>query len=205
MDAVSAPARAFHQPPLLPPDPRATAFLAGPGPLELEIGCGVGLHPLRYALAHPERRLVAIEHTREKFAKFARRFENHGAPAGLLPVHANAISWVHQFAPDGAFDRIFLLYPNPEVRNPAKRWIRMPFFGRLLRALRPGGEVIFATNLAPYAEEVREHAARAWDLEVVEFRPFTAQDAGREPRTHFERKYLQRGETCYDIRLRKKG
>ena len=200
--------RAFHQPPLLPPDARAAAFLQGAGPFDLEIGCGVGLHPIRYALANPDRKLVAIEHTREKFEKFARRYRNNGEPAQLLPVHANAVSWVHQFASNDLFERIHLLYPNPEVKNPAKRWIRMPFFGRLLETLKPGGEVIFATNLRDYAEEIRDHAKRAWNLDVVEFRAFTLPDVvltKREPRTHFEMKYLQRGETCFDVRLRKKG
>lgn len=200
--------RPFHQPYLLKEDPRTTEFLKAAGAFDLEIGCGVGLHPIRYSLAHPERRLVAIEHTREKFEKFARRYTNHGEPHHLLPVHANAISWVNQFAPQEFFEKIFLLYPNPEVPNQAKRWIRMPFFGRLLQSLKPGGQVIFATNLQNYAEEVRDYAVRTWNLDIIEFKAFREQDAaltGRQARTHFELKYLQRGETCFDIRLGKKG
>ncbi len=42
-------------------------------PLDIEIGCGVGMHPLLYASAHPERFLIAIEKTREKFGKFAKK------------------------------------------------------------------------------------------------------------------------------------
>lgn len=201
--------RPFHQPhPLLPTDPRATEFLRGPGPVDLEIGCGVGWHPVSYALENPARRLVAIEHTREKFAKFLRRYDNHGAPEHLLPVHANAISWVHQFAPPQIFDRVFLLYPNPEAQNSSKRWLRMPFFGRLLESVKPGGEIRLATNIEAYAQEAAHYAVAAWGLEVIEFRSFRAQDARAgelRPRTHFEAKYLLRGETCFDLRIGRKG
>ena len=140
--------RAFREPQLPNRAPVRLADVVGDaagdaaGPVDLEIGCGVGFHPIRYALAHPERRLVAIEHTHEKFMKFARRVENHRAGGesltNLFPLHANAIGWVSRLEDRECFERIFLLYPNPhpKAKQANRRWFRMPFMARLLETLK---------------------------------------------------------------------
>src|SRR5688572_18918623 len=58
--------------------------------LSIEIGCGVGMHPLRYALANLDKKILAIERTTEKFKKFLQRYKNHGSPENLFPVQAEA-------------------------------------------------------------------------------------------------------------------
>lgn len=213
MELVVRPYRPGQVRALVPPPPE---FLMTKGLLHLEIGCGVGMHPLRYALKHHDRRLIAIEHTREKFAKFDRRWVQHQKPANLLPVNANAISWVHQFLGPGVLDRIFLLYPNPNPLNPAQRWLRMPFMGRLLDSLKVGGQVHLATNMSDYAREARDYAHSAWGLQILVDRQLRSQDFPVRvltdgvsvpdltgSRTHFERKYLQRGEACFDLVFQK--
>ena len=68
-------------------------------PTDLEIGCGVGLHPIRYARAHPERRLIAIEHTKTRFLKFERRLAHHTDVDNIIAVHANAIGYITHIVP----------------------------------------------------------------------------------------------------------
>ncbi len=175
-------------------------------PIDLEIGCGVGLHPIRYALAHPERRLIAIEHTRNKFERFAGRIASHQRQgvqlSNLFAIHGNALSWVTERVPPGALSRIFILFPNP---NPKRfqanlRWFRMPFFGRLLQSLLPGGEIHLATNIEEYAAEALLYAREVWHLELVSARRFTQSDSPESvPRTHFEKIYLERGVTIFDF------
>lgn len=184
------------------------AFTDG-SPLDIEIGCGVGWHPIKYAKANPDRRLIAIEHTREKFEKFEGRFEKNERPGNLLPVHANAVHWITHALAAESVSRYFLLYPNPEPNAANKRWLRAPFFHRLLWTLKPGGTVTLATNVESYMTEAIEYAREFWKLDVVESRAFTRADAlssaGVEiPRTHFEKKYLLRGETCYDAVFEKR-
>lgn len=171
-------------------------------PIDVEIGCGVGWHPIQYTKANPDRRLVAIEHTREKFESFQGRVEKHPSLSNLLPIHADATRWItHAFPIDGDLrvDRFFILYPNPEPNSPNKRWHRMPFFRRLIDVLKPGGTIELATNIESYAKEAVEYGRNAWNLEVVENKSFTE----RAPRTHFEKKYLLRGETCFNVIFRK--
>lgn len=177
-----------------PPAPQVT------GQLDLEIGAGVGLHAIRYSQNHPERHLIAIERTKAKFDKMFRRVQNHPHIQNLTVVHGDAVAWVTHYLPDQSVERIFILYPNPEPKNPAKRWARMPFMERLLKSLKPGGEILLATNINDYAEEARAYFVGQWNLNLTGFRELPADFPAR---THFERKYLARGETCFELIVRK--
>jgi len=170
-------------------------------PLDVEIGCGVGLHPIQYAKAHPDRYLIAIEQTRDKFEKFRRRFANHDLP-NLLPVHANAISWVSHGLRDHTVDNFFFLYPNPNPKNKDfnKRWYAMPFMEKVIACLKPHGCIHLATNVEFYAAEAKANFEQVWHLETLRFEKIQAGD--RIPRTHFEKKYLEK-EMCFDMVLRK--
>lgn len=193
------------------PTPQGLASFVWPrsfkdgSPLDLEIGCGVGLHPIQYALANPCRRLIAIEHTREKFESFHRRWTSHDSPSQLLPVHADAVHWVtHALKPE-TIGRVFLLYPNPEPKAPNQRWLRRPFFAQLLSVVKPGGTITLATNIESYADEAILYATDFWNLSVLERRVLRAvHHPTLSPRTHFEKKYLERGETCFDVTFLKK-
>lgn len=166
--------------------------------LDVEIGCGVGLHPIRYALKNPTRHLIAIEHTTEKFQKFKRRYQNHQTPANLTPVHANAISWLAHTQLPQALDRIFLLYPNPYPKPSdwRKRWVYQPFMSYLIELLHSSGELTVATNLGWYADEVIHVLTEGRGLRLARHH-MISKDA--EGRTHFEKKYLLRGEECQEM------
>lgn len=172
--------------------------------LDLEIGCGVGLHPVQYSLKNPERFLIAAEHTLEKFQKFERRYRAHPDLKNLLPLHANAISVAHHLLTDQTLDRCFLLYPNPNPKKLNQRWHAMPFMQRLINLLKPQGELIMATNESFYAQEAMLWMQDYWGLEA-EMTPMTqSSHPAHEGRTHFERKYLLRGEICYHLSFKKK-
>lgn len=177
-------------------------------PLDLEIGCGVGWHSIRYAEENPRRTLIAVEKTREKFGKFQARLERTRkkgiALRNLVPIHGDAIAFVAHAIEERSLERIFLLYPNPSPKNPAERWFLMPFFGHLLTKLRDDGTLTVRTNEKKYFEEAIEAAEKLWKLEIVSRRSFTSEEVPpSEARTHFEKKYLEVGETCYELILRK--
>ena len=159
-------------------------------PLDLEIGCGVGFHPIRYAKQFPERDLVAIEHTAIKFEKFKRRLDHHPEIKNVLPIHGNAISWVTHYAPVNVFEKVFLLYPNPN-----HFWYRHPFMHQILKVMKPGAILELRTNLKDYAEEAALYFQDAFEMECV-LQSQIVSAPGYEPATHFEKKYLLRGEAC---------
>lgn len=167
--------------------------MAPVGTFDLEIGCGVGLHPMLYAKEHPERTLVAIERTSDKFAKFERRWISHDRPANIVPVHDDAIHWITHRVLENTLTRVFILYPNPEAQNKNQRFAHMPFMHFLVSRMHDHGELIIATNIKNYADECEE-LFPSFGLILSDRREPTLPG-----RTHFERKYLARGEACYNL------
>ncbi|MBH48857.1 MAG: SAM-dependent methyltransferase [Halobacteriovorax sp.] len=164
---------------------------------DLEIGCGAGLHPILYSKSNPTRTLVAIERTREKYDKFLGRFNRHGSPTSIIPVHDDAIHWVtHRVAPE-SINHVFILYPNPEPSNKNQRFAHMPFMAFLVTRLINSGKIELATNIESYANECLEHFPK-YGLRLVD------QASPTKPgRTHFERKYLDRDEKCFNLTFQK--
>jgi tRNA (guanine-N7-)-methyltransferase len=192
-EMVKAPreAKPFELPPHLSPQ----------APVDLEIGCGVGWHPIRYAQENPQRCLVAIERTAAKYTRFSQRLARHAVIPNLLAVHADAIGWTTHCLGEQKLSRVFLLYPNPEPKNPAQRWFRMPFMTELVSRLAAEGEIILASNVESYCEEARRQAP-AFGLKEGRFEVFErSRLPASGPRTHFEKKYLERGEKCFEIQF----
>lgn len=171
-------------------------------PLDLEIGSGAGLHAIQYAQQNPDRHLIAIEKTTAKFNRLKRRLDHHPDINNLTIIHGDAIAWMtHGFKPK-SLARIFILYPNPEPKNPAKRWVRTPFMEKILELLQDKGTLQLATNVESYWQEAEFYLVNYWQMELLHSRPLPPD---HPPRTHFEKKYLARGESCYDILVKKKG
>lgn len=180
------------------PLPRSGA-LAPADCYDLEIGCGAGLHPILYSKENPDRTLVAIERTQDKFEKFERRWHSHQRPANIIPVHDDAISWItHQVAAQ-TLSRVFILYPNPETSNKNQRFGHMSFMSFLVTRLVDDGLIILATNIESYAQECLERFP-LYGLELIE-----NSKPALPGRTHFERKYLERNENCYNLVFKKRS
>jgi len=119
----------------------------------------------------------------------------------VIPVHADAVNWIAHCLPAAAVDEYFFWYPNPypKAAQRNKRYHAMPFMAYLLTTLRPGGRLTFATNARFYHEEARHYMEQVWGLTCQVDRPVPAHTP---PRTHFEAKYLERGEPCWELVFR---
>lgn len=181
------------------PRPRKTAAL-GPfsGPTDIEIGSGQGLHAIQYCTQNPYRRLIAIERTQNKFAAFSNRILRHPHLTNLVAVNADAVSWIQYSIPDRSVERMFLLYPNPYPKGKQRnlRWHQSPCMAMLKAKLTNDGRIYLATNLLWYADEAEGFMTSQWGFKL-ESRG--AMNDVASARTHFERKYLLRGETCHDM------
>jgi len=164
--------------------------------LSLEIGAGQGLHAIRYCSLNPNHHLIAVERTHERFAKMAQRHSRHAQLKNLMCVHADAVSVVTHWLWEHSLDQIFLLYPNPypKAKQTNQRWHNAPFMSCLRSRLKPGGRIVLSTNVASYAHEASQKMQEVWGFQLLVFEPFI-----NSPRTHFEKKYLERGETCWTL------
>ena len=168
----------------------------------LEIGAGVGLHAIQHAKANPDTLLVAIEKTSEKFAKFKGRLKRHPKlieQRNLLAVHGDARSWCLHELGHYSWSHVFLLYPNPNPKNPKARWINEPFFGELIARCAPHAIIELATNIESYAQEFKAVAQNRWGLSVklMQTLHLSSHPEDFRPRTLFEKKYFERGESLY--------
>lgn len=167
------------------------------GTVDFELGCGAGMHSIQYALRNSDRCLIAVEHTSTKFKAFTHHLKNaNGDLKNLFPVHANAISLIAHVFPKESIERFFLLYPNPDHKAPNRRWFRAPIMGRILECLTSTGTITLATNLEWYLDEALQAAREMWNLKLMDLRLIERHEV---PRTHFEKKYLERGEICFNV------
>ena len=166
-------------------------------PVCVEIGAGKGKHALLFSRQHPHLKLIAVERTREKFIAMQKQHQLEGLP-NLKPLHADAIPWVVHALYPNQVQQFFILYPNPEPHNPAQRWLNMPFFEFLISRLHSNGTVTLASNIPEYIDEAEQQLQNIWKLPYE--KQVIAQDSAR---THFEIKYLERGELCQQLIIQK--
>ena len=166
-------------------------------PICVEIGAGKGKHALLFSASNPDKQLIAVERTREKFVAMQKQHVIE-AQNNLQPIHADALPWVVHALFPAQVQQFFILYPNPEPHNPAQRWLNMPFFEFLLSRLEVGGTITLASNIPEYIAEAQQQLIDVWKLPFV--KEVIAPDSAR---THFEIKYLERGELCQQLIITK--
>jgi tRNA (guanine-N7-)-methyltransferase len=190
--------RAFNSTGLFPPrSPNYESIMdlaAQYKEIELDIGAGQGDHCLLRAQSHPKKLIIGVERTRNKFNKFE-KLQKLNDLSNLVLVNADVVPWLVFLNEKILFSKVWILYPNPEMKSKNRRWIRAPFFSEIMRRLKPNSEIEMATNLEDYAAEVREKSFENWGL-VSKIAKYTG-----PARTQFEKKYLDRKENCYQIVL----
>lgn len=164
--------------------------------IDIEIGAGQGLHAINYCAKNPNRQLIAIEHTKNKFEKLNNRRQQHPNLKNLLTLHANAISIISHYVVDGCIDHVFILYPNPYPKNKQAnlRWHNMPFMGLLKNKLKKNATLTMSTNIESYASEASKVMVSEWGFTIKQFRIYNGL-----ARTHFEKKYLALGHKCWNL------
>lgn len=169
--------------------------------LDLEIGAGVGWHAIQYCQRHPDRHLIAIERT-QKGLRALRRLQNHSPLPNLDFICDDFLNWGPEHLKSQSLNRIFILYPNPypKPKHQNKRWAASPVMEFLIQLLKPGGTIEMATNELAYYQEYRLWMESYWKLTLLEDQH---RDAQTLPRTHFEKKYLERGQICHNLIFQK--
>ncbi|UNU73326.1 SAM-dependent methyltransferase [Moraxella nasovis] len=166
-------------------------------PLFFEIGAGKGKHALLFAHDNPNKQLLAVERTHEKITAFHKQLTNLACD-NLYAIQADAIAFAVHYLPPNSLDGVFILYPNPEPHNKNQRWLNMPFFEFLISRMKAGAKLTLVSNIAWYIDEAEEKLNNTWLLPYDKH-----QVATDSARTHFEIKYLQRGETCTELNILK--
>lgn len=166
-------------------------------PICFEIGAGKGKHARQFAQNNPNKTLYAVERTANKFDAM-QKLQSESHIPNLTVINADAISWsVYAIYPK-QISECFILYPNPEPYNKNQRFINMPYFEFLLSRLMDNGTITIASNIQEYIDECELKLQEVWQLPYIKNTIPSHSD-----RTHFEIKYLARGELCQELIITK--
>jgi tRNA (guanine-N7-)-methyltransferase len=179
-------------------DPLAAFGMPG-APLWLEVGFGGGEHALDQVAAHPGVAYIASEVFENGLCSLLTRLVAEGEEAtGALPRNLRLwpVDARHLLAalPEGALDRLFLLFPDPwpKSRHAKRRFVHPSLLPLVARALRPGGEWRIASDDPTYQGWVEEVMQDAADFTLA------ARETTRPPDwpgTRYEAKALREGRT----------
>lgn len=144
--------------PKLSVDPAAP--LAGTGARRwLEIGFGGGEHLAHQAALNPDVSLVGAEPFLNGVAKLLAAIDT--LKISNIRIHYGDARPLLDVLPDGSFERIFLLYPDPwpKERQKKRRFVNPAAVRHFHRVLQPGGLFHFVSDIADYVEWTREVVA----------------------------------------------
>jgi len=169
-------------------------------PVILEIGSGMGESTAALAAAAPGVDHVAVEVYQPGLAQLLMRIRDLGL-TNLRLLRGDAVQLLREHVEPGSLTgiRVYFSDPWPKRRHHKRRLIQPAFVALAASRLRPGGTLHLATDLAHYAE---------WMRQVCEAEPAlrnTTADGGWTPRpewrplTKFEQRARVEGREVRDL------
>lgn len=171
----------------------------------LEIGAGTGGFFLEVAKNNPDTHLIAIERCKIRSGRMIQKFSKSGVH-NIQGFRGNAIPALITGVPSESIERIYILYPCPWPKNAHRknRWYLHTVMSHLVRILKPGGLLIWASDQEFYIREAAFVSESKYQLQTLfngQITPNLYNDLERFPngRTSFESKFLSSGQPCFEL------
>ena len=171
----------------------------------LEIGFGAGEHMFALAADNPSVGIIGAEPYINGVAALMGKVRAAGI--SNLAIHPGDARDLFDVIPDGAFARVFLLYPDPwpKKRHHRRRFVTPEHLDPLARVMAAGAELRIATDIGDYVRQSLEELCRHPGFEWLG----TAAADWREPwdgwtRTRYEAKAIREGRTPHYLRFRRR-
>jgi len=121
------------------------------GRLFVELGAGMGDQILVRAKQNPADRFIACEVYRNGLRDMAAGAEQHGLQN--LRFFAEDGRKLLDLLPPQSIDMLMVLYPDPwhKRRHHKRRIIQTAFLDQVAKVLKPGGQLLLATDITSYA------------------------------------------------------
>ncbi len=175
-------------------------FGTKPRAVWLEIGFGGGEHLAHQSLMNPDVGIIGAEpflngvvsllaHLNGSHKKPVTHYELDSGRVDNVRIWPDDIRPVFPLCPDGCFERIFVLYPDPwpKARHAERRFLNQTNLKQLHRLLSDEGELRVATDVVPYAD---------WTLEQIKESGLfylANTDIHQAPDDWFSTRYEQKG------------
>lgn len=170
----------------------------------LEIGPGRGDFLFHLAAENPDKKVLAIERGKLRFAKLTERLQRLGLKNVTL-VEGDARIPLVKDLQNSILKKIYVLFPDPWPRNRHrhKRLLTRDFVNSLCEKLPPGGEFTLATDVEDYARWVMSHFEKIPFMTDVQGRDTTLAPLPDLIPTFFETKWRDLGRVCHYVRFRR--
>lgn len=165
----------------LPEGPWDFKKLFGDKNVVFEIGCGSGESTVGFAKANPETIIIAIEVHRPSISHLVETAHKEGL-TNIKVAYSDGVQVLRDWVQDKSLTAIFAFFPDPwpKKRHNKRRLFRTEIVELMLKKLKPGGEIIAATDWAEYGQQM---------LEVLPNSKLSIRPSWR-PTTKYERKGL---------------
>lgn len=171
----------------------------------LEIGAGTGGFFLELAKKNSESHLIAIERCKIRSGRMIQKFSKSGV-SNIQGFRGNAIPALITGIPSESIERIYILYPCPWPKNAHRknRWYLHTAMAHLVRILKPGGLLIWASDQEFYIREATFVSESKYQLKSLfsgPLAPNSYNDLVSFPagRTSFESRFLTSGQPCFEL------
>ncbi len=174
--------------------------------VRLEIGFGGGEHLIAEAHAFPDTGFIGCEPYVNGMAKILTLIE--AGNVGNIRLFAGDASELLAFLPAQSLARIDLIHPDPwpKRRHWKRRFVQDTTIAAMARALKPGGEFRFVSDIDDYCAWTLAHFMRAPDFAwTAERAPDWRQPWPGYTMTRYGRKAEREGRTAAYLIFRKIG
>ncbi len=177
-----------------PPDNLAELFPVPVKSVTLEIGFGGSEHLIHRARENPEIGFIGCEPFSSGIIKAVTSIEEHGLKN--IRLYDDDAGKLLDWLPEASLDMAYQLYPDPwpKKKHWKRRFVNQINLTRIARALKPGCEYRFASDIDTYVDwtlsHCRKHPAFEW---VAECASDWRTPWNNWPGTRYERKAHREG------------
>jgi tRNA (guanine-N7-)-methyltransferase len=175
----------------------------------LEIGAGTGWFFLEMAARHPDIFFLPVERDRMRGNRLVYRATRKNL-SNVAAFRGNAIPALIHGIPEESLERIYILYPCPwpKTAHRKNRWYLHPIMPHLIRVLKPGGILVWASDQRFYIDEAHYVCEKQFGLKtlshgVLQQNPYNDLAEFPEGRTKFEHTFLASGHPCHELIVQK--
>jgi len=158
----------------LPEGPWDFKELFGKKNIYFEIGCGSGESTIGFAKANPDSVIIAIEVHRPSISHLVENAHKEGL-TNIRVAYSDGVQVLRDWVSDKSLSAIFAFFPDPwpKKRHNKRRLFRSEIVELMLKKLKPGGEIIAATDWAEYGKQMLEVLPNSKLLVRPSWRPVT--------------------------------